>query len=208
MSEKGIASPIALSNKELDLIARRLGGFSGLAFVDVGCGAGQWVRQQHARGRRISGMEDRAVPDASAAGIIASGSPAAAIPWPAHSLDVILFRGTSAFTAAAFSPERMIAFANLASSLKANGRLIIPLKQDIAEGAYWQQQLQIFPGDFRIRTLTSGLRGLLTFQFLFGGMARIDVAEFRVKRKTTSRLEWHRLAREAVLSRATPPAAA
>jgi hypothetical protein len=157
----------------------------------------------------VQGLEEKPQASAQPNAAVTLGSPAASVPWSAHSLDRILFRGTSPFQAPEFSPELMIALANLGSALKPKGKLLIPVSgPDGEDAARWQRQLAVFPGTARIRELSSGLRAYLALAFLFGGLYRACVLEFTIARKPVSRLEWHRLAREAVLSRVQPPAAA
>lgn len=209
MSELADGFARALSSGQLDLIARSCGLYSGRSLVDVGTGDGAWVRKLAAQGRAIRGMEERKHASAAADAIIAIGSPAAAVPYAAHSVDAILFRGTSVFQADAFQPELLIALANLGSSLKPRGALLIPLGQDPAvDAARWESQLGIFPGSCRVRNLSTGVLSYLTLSFLWRGVHAVSLLEFRVNRRVESRLEWHRLAREAVLRRLQSPAAA
>lgn len=203
--DAGIISRPELSQGQLNLIARKMGVFSGKTFVDVGCGNGEWLSSLHARGLKVSGMEEKGRTTAAASDWLHLGSPGAAVPWEAHTQDTVLFRGTSLFDAKEFSPELMIGLANLGSSLKPHGRLIIPVQsqspQDLEqELTRWKNQLSVFPGTFRSRLLTNGLMGYLTLAFLFGGNHQISIIEFQVYRKVESRLTWHRLAREAVMA--------
>lgn len=198
-------SQVQLSQGQLNLIARKMGLFSGKTFVDVGCGNGEWISPLQARGLKISGMEEKGRTTAPASDWLHLGTPGAAVPWEAHTQDTVLFRGTSIFEAKEFSPELMIGLANLGSSLKPMGRLVIPVQsttpQDLeAELTRWKKQLSVFPGTFRSRMLSNGLMGYLTLAFLFGGNPQVSIIEFQVSRNVESRLTWHRLAREAVMA--------
>lgn len=213
MVEAGSNFPRTLTLGQLNLIARHAGVFSGKTLVDVGCGDGSWFAPLRLQGRHIQGMEEKSQTNASPSEALAIGSPAAATPWEPHSRDAILFRGTSLFQAAEFNPELMIGLANLGSSLKARGRLLIPIFGNTpteieADLLRWKCQLSVFPGTFRSRLLTSGLRAYFTLAFLFGKNFQVTVIEFQVDRKVVSRLEWHQLARTAVMSRLNSPAVA
>jgi len=213
MVEAGTKSQHGLSLGQWTLIARKLGAFSGKPVADVGCGDGQWVTSANARGATLLGMEEKLAASGPSHEKITVGSPSAAVPWESHSLDAILLRGTSLMQSPRYSPELMIGLANLGSSLKANGRLVIPLlssnPQEIdAELTRWKSQLSIFPGTFRTRQLSTGMMGYLTLAFLFGKTAQVNVIEFHVSRKVVSRLEWHKLARTAVMSHMNNPAVA
>lgn len=204
MSDRPAAAP--LSAGQLNMIARQAGLFRGRTLVDVGTGDAVWLRNLAQRKLPIRGMEERKRTAVAADESMTIGSPAAAVPYAAHSIDTILFRGTSVFEQAAFQPEVMIALANLGSSLKPRGTLWIPVTS--GQTQHWQQQLEIFPGTVRVRSLKAGLMDYLTLAFLLQGLQAVDVIEFRAHRKVETRLEWHRLAREAVLKRMQSPAAA
>ncbi|WP_437204160.1 methyltransferase domain-containing protein [Planctomicrobium sp. SH664] len=209
MSEIGGVPQSLLSAGQLQFLARKYGAAAGRLFVDVGCGDGSGLLALKQRGMNVLGMDEKQNGAQAGSDLISLGSPAASIPWGAHSVDTILFRGTSSYSAGPFSPERMIALANLGSSLKARGALVIPLAAvNDPSAAEWQSQLQTFPGEFRVRTVSTGLLEKITLAFLFRGLHSVAVAEFRVGRSPVSRLEWHRLAREAVMQRMQPPAAA
>lgn len=204
-----VGSEHLLSPGQLNLIAKRYGAFNGTSLLDVGCGNGEWVSQLRGQGVKIQGIEERQRTCAEAGEALAIGSPAASLPGSAHSFDRVLFRGTSLFSANAFDPELMIALANMGSVLKPYGRLIIPIAQDNeAEFTHWNSMLSIFPGEIRARRLTSGLSAYLTLAFLFGGVHTVSVLDFHVGNRQVSRLEWHKLAREAVLKQVRTPEAA
>lgn len=199
----------ALSEGHLNLLARRLGPFSRRSILDVGCGDGAWVQSLHRRGANVKGLDDagKLSPHAE---LIHCGSPAASIPFAAHTFALVLLRGTGLFSSRTEGPEITIALANLLSCLKPRGRLVVPcLAADDEIIALWQQRLNPFPVQFRTRQLSGGLKAVLTFAKLFGRDYRVTTIEFSLGRKPISRLEWHRLAREAVMSRMQqPPAAA
>jgi hypothetical protein len=101
------------------------------------------------------------------------------------------------------------ALANLCSSLKPRGRLLIPLSGPDCESlVVWKAELAAFPGNLRINSYSMGWRGVLTLARLFGRDHRVSVLEFRMLRRQTSRLDWHRIARAAVMDKMNPPAAA
>lgn len=209
MSEAVSVPRLALSVGQLHLIARKYGVLSGRSLADVGCGDGGWVRKLRQRGCKITGMEEPALSIGVGDDAVTIGSPAATVPWGSHTLDSVLLRGTRARDVEQASPEGMIALANLGSSLKPKGRLLIPVAEaGAAEIQFWQDQFRAFPGTVRVRTITSGLRAYLTLGFLFGFNYRVVLVEYRAPRRQISRLEWHRLARAAFLSRMQPPAAA
>ncbi|WP_437227228.1 hypothetical protein SH661x_000241 [Planctomicrobium sp. SH661] len=213
MVEVAPASRSALTAGQLNLIARKFGAFSGKTLIDVGCGNGDFVSKLRARGASLQGMEEKGATTAEPGEAFVLGSPSAAVPWESHTQDVILFRGTSIFQAAEFSPELMIGLANLGSSLKAKGHLLIPIAsrnpQEVeAELQRWKSQLSVFPGTFRSRLLTASWMSILTLSFLFDRTEPVTVIDFQIDRNAVSRLEWHRLARTAVMSRLSSPAVA
>ncbi len=200
-------NPIQLSQGQLDLIAKRYGISAGVSLADIGCGNGEWVQQWIRRGAKVQGLEEASRMTAVVGEGISAGSPAASLPYAVHSLDRVLFRGTSAYTQSAFHPELMIALANMGSLLKPHGRLVIPVSNE-AEAERWTSMLSIFPGAVRIRQLSSGISAYLTLSFLFGGAHKVTVVDLNIQDKQVSRLEWHRLAREAVLKQTQTPNAA
>jgi len=200
-------SDFNLSPGQLSLLAKRYGVTNGTSLLDVGCGDGSWVLKLRAQGLNIQGIEERHRTTAPPTEAIAIGSPAASLPGSAHSLDRVLFRGTGLFSASAFDPELMIALANMGSMLKPHGRLVIPTRNE-AEIERWTSMLSIFPGTVRVRRLSSGLSAYLTLAFLFGGMHQINVVDLNVQDRQVSRLEWHKIAREAVLKQTRPAEAA
>lgn len=209
MPDRAGVSESVLTLAQWTLLARRAGAFSGKAFLDVGCGEGSRLRPLAQKGLKVRGLDESTRGARSGDDVVHVGSPFASVPVESHSLDAILFEGTTAFTAASFSPEAMIALANLGASLKPKGKLLIPVSSEDGEQAeHWKRQLAVFPGTVRVRTLSTGIMGYLTLAFLFGRAAKVSVIEFTVQRKPLSRLDWHRLAREAVMQKMNPPAAA
>lgn len=210
MSVNGDPIGSGLSAGQLQLIARGAGARSGRILADVGCGPGTWVRSLRQRGVPAVGMDEKgALQGVTTDEVVVAGSPAANVPWGAGSVDCVLFRGTRSLRAAAFDPELMIALANLGSCLKPRGTLLIPVSEITGPDVeHWKLVLSPFPGDIRVRTLKTGLLQILTLVALFKGRHQVSVVEFRTRRDPVSRLEWHRLAREAVMQQQHPPAAA
>ena len=208
MSDRKIIFP-ELKQGHINLLARRYGAFTRRSILDVGCGDGVWVQQLRRRGALISGLDDQQQ-GSDQEGVIHRGSPAASIPFAAQSCDVVLIRGTALFRHPEGNPEITIALANLLSCLKPKGRLVIPVSgpEDPATDL-WKRRLDPFPVRDRMKTWSGGLIAWLTLASLFGRDHRVTVQEFVIGRKPISRLEWHRLARKAVLSAMqSPPAAA
>lgn len=195
---------VEVSQGQLNLIAKRYGVNAGCSLLDIGCGDGEWVLKLRGRGATVQGVEERHLTTAAPSDAIAIGSPAANLPGGVQSFDRVLFRGTSLIGAEAFHPELMIALANMGSMLKPHGRLVIPVNSaNEQEIARWQSMLSSFPGTVRTRTLTGGIAAYLTLSFLFGGNAKITVVDLNIQNKQISKLEWHKLAREAVLKQMT-----
>lgn len=201
--------PSSLSDRQLDRIARSCGGGTGKRILDVGCGEARWVARRLHRGQPASGLEDRHPANQERAEGIHIGSPAASIPFPSHSCHMVLLRGTALFSRTEDGPEVTIALANLLSCLKPKGRLVIPLGNDVRNVvALWTERLHPFPVRTRQREISSGWVEKLTLVHLIFSAPPVSVLEYRIGRKPISRLEWHRLAREAVLERARPSEAA
>lgn len=205
MTQAGAAVP-SLSNGQLLLIARRWGVYGGKSLADVGVGAGEWLGPLHARGLSVSALTDR-VSDASTAPFLHRGQPAAAPPWAVHSLDVILYRGPQGALSIEANPELAIALANLLSSLSLKGRMLIPVT-DAAMTERWLAVFQAFPVSARTVEAATSVWRMLTLRPLWEGRHQVRVVEVRLQGALRSRLDWHRIAREAVLSRMQPPAAA
>lgn len=195
-----------LTTKQLNFLARKLGCFAKHTLLDV-CTDGSWISAISRRGGTIRAITDRA--DAEVAGLITFGSPAASIQQEVHSVHRVLIRDHQVFDGDEANPETTIALANLLSCLGKRGRLVIPLAElGGREQRVWQERLAGFPGRISIRTYKTGLFDYLNLTFLLRGVHQISVLEFTVDRKLNSRLEWHRLAREAVMQRLAAASAA
>jgi SAM-dependent methyltransferase len=191
----------SLTDRQLDRIARRCGGGRG-PILDVGCGQGDWLVRRSRRGQPIQGLDDHSPTDRPTPEGIHIGSAAASIPFPSHSFRMVLLRGTAPFERTESGPEVTIALANLLSCLKPKGRLVIPLPADRSEAVpLWTARLHLFPVRMREREITAGWLARSTLVALILGAPPVRVLEFRIGRKPISRLEWHRLAREAILGR-------
>ncbi|MCA9084785.1 MAG: methyltransferase domain-containing protein [Planctomycetaceae bacterium] len=209
MSDGHALVPAPLNDRQLNLLARKFGACSGRSFVDVGCGEGQWLKALQVKGARVQGMDDPSRGAVALDGVILPGSPAANVPWESHSLDTVLLRSPQFFGAETFSAELIIALANLLSSLKPGGRLIVPVSSvDSLAAKSWQAEFRLLPGKAITRTVSTGLMGYLTLEFLFRPTAPVHLVEFRTMRQSPSRLEWHRIARAIVQSRMQSPVAA
>ncbi|WP_437186289.1 hypothetical protein SH668x_003436 [Planctomicrobium sp. SH668] len=213
MSESASVVGKSLTVGQLNLLASKVGVHSGKSFIDVGCGNGEWLLPFIQAGKAVQGMDEKGAISGAPGQHIIVGSPSANVPWEPHSIDTILFRGTSLHRAAEFGPELMIGLANLGSSLKAKGRLIIPVvgtstSEVEAELTRWKNQLSVFPGTFQTKTLKPGLSAYLTLAFLFGRSHQVSIIDFQVNKNAISRLEWHKLARNAVMARMNAPAVA
>ena len=187
-----------LSVPELNLLARRLGCFSGRHVLDVSADSAAWVLQTQQRKGTISGIVD--VADSTGEGLTC-GSPAASISHSAHTVNCVLIRDNSIFAQSSTTVEMTIALANLLSCLKSRGRVVIPVTDLDQARSIWTRRLEGFPGTLRAREIKTGILDYLTLAILFRGIHQIPVLEFTIGRKLLSRLQWHQLAREAVLNR-------
>jgi hypothetical protein len=192
-----------LTAGQLNLIGRRYGIPAGTSLLDVGCGDGNWVLQQRARGLNVQGLEERSRISGEPGEAVVIGSPASKVPGEAQSWDRVLFRGTGLFDAPEFQPELMIALANLGAALKPHGHLIVPVNANsIHDVERWKRILAVFPGLVRVRQFKTGLSAYLTLSFLFSGVHQVTVVDLSIRDQQVSRLEWHKRAREAVMRRA------
>lgn len=206
MPERVTVARPELTTKQLNFLARKLGCFAKHSLLDI-CSDGSWITEISRRGGTIQAITDRA--DAEVAGLIMFGSPAASIQQEVHSVHRVLIRDHQVFDGNAVNPETTIALANLLSCLGKRGRLVIPLAElGGEEQQLWQVRLAGFPGRISTRTYKTGLLDYLNLSFLLRGIHQISVLEFAIDRKLNSRLEWHRLAREAVMQRQAASSAA
>ena len=208
MSDRSAVSSVNLSTKQLLFVARKLGSFSKRPLLHVGTDL-EAIAKVRNKGGEISGIVDQKtteLPD-----YVSSGSPCGSMQTPAHSIHRVLIGDTNVFAGDGVTPESTIALANLLSTLKGRGKLVIPVTSlDGTERELWHQRLAGFPGKLTGRVLKTGMLGYLTLTFVVRGIHSIPVLEFTIDRKTISRLEWHKLAREAVMKRMqhqTPAAA-
>lgn len=180
--------------------------------LDIGCHDVAWVLKLRGCGTNALGVDDpTAVPATTAPqeGILRL-SVAANLAVPVHACDVALIRGTAVFLAEGIAPECTIALANVLSTIKPHGHLVCAVPTDNVQAVQlWQQRLAPFGLTGTIRNLGAGLLSWLTLAPLLRPGGAVNVLEFQLSPKAISRLEWHRLAREAVMSqRASSPAAA
>lgn len=194
----------------------RVGRYGSL--LDVGCGDGTVVALARKIGLAATGIDDPPhlehdgeVPKAPQD--VCWTSVAADIPFHAQSFDGGIVRGTRALTVEADSPELFIALANIFSCIKPRGHVAFVMSSeatDLVEPLRWQQRLAGFPVRFSDRTLRSTFREKLSISGLFRPAQPISVIDVQIPRKPISRLEWHRLACEAVMRtrRSATPAAA
>ncbi len=205
------ADSISPSRLAKDLVRRyRLRGDARV--LDIGGGHGEIVASL--RSCRVSafGLFDGPAPprdpEATAAGQDETPAiqPAVlhqSVPFLAQSFDAVLLRDSDAFHGALSSPEACTATANLFASLKPGQPLVCcgPVSLDAMEA-----HLAVFPGVAqRIKLGTGGLGGL--FRRLVGQQTVQSAIEFTIPAKPISRLEWHRLARQAVMAAQQQPAA-
>ena len=199
MPERSATSSRDFTKKQFYFLTRKLGCFSKRPVLDLGAN-GTWATDVARRGGTIQAIVDDAA-DAPPEGITV-GSPTGSIPQPVHSIHRILIRDLSLFESDEVTPETSIAIANLLSCLKPRGRMVIPVAElEGSEQQLWTERLHGFPGRLTTRVYKTGLIDTLSLMFLFRGKHEIPVIEFTVERKPISRLEWHRLAREAVMQR-------
>ncbi|MCA9087863.1 MAG: hypothetical protein KDA90_04420 [Planctomycetaceae bacterium] len=194
-----------LSARQLQTIERSYGLTQGVSVLDVGCGAGEWVSQLRRRNLNATGLDDSSPQSDPAAEGIVRTAIAANLSIPVHSQDVAIIRGTQVFSAPNSTPETTIGLANVLSTIKPGGQLICA----VAEGTegLWRERLKPFQLDGTLRTCGTGLLAWLTLAPVLRPGGAVTVLEFRLGAEQKSRLEWHRLAREAVMPRKKPAAA-
>lgn len=199
MPDRSAVAHLDLTKKQYFFLARKLGCFSNRPLLDVG-GDGLWISELVRRGAKLHGIIDQSAENLPET--VSVGSPAGSIKPAAHSMHRVLVRDLEVFQENRVGPETTIALANLLSCLKPRGRMIIPVASiDDEEFVLWKERLAGFPGKLNQRILKTGLGDYLSLAFLLRGIHQISVLEFILNRKPVSRLEWHRLAREAVMQR-------
>ncbi len=180
--------------------------------LDIGSGDGEVVARLRSCGVNAFGLFDGSAPprdpEADVTGQVESPAIQAAVlhqsvPFPAQSFDAVLLRNSDVYCGALSSPEACTATANLLASLKPGQPLVYcgPVSQDAIEAHF-----TTFPGAARrIMLGTGGLGGLL--RRFVGQQTEQPAIEFTIPAKPISRLEWHRLARQAVMAAQQQPAA-
>ncbi len=185
-----------LSFGQFQLITNSYGVTAKKTLLDVGCRDGAWG--QKIGGGLVKGLDDsRSSKSTDAAWY---GSPAASIPFEVHTSKCAVIRGTETFFGSTHPMEVTIALANILSCLAAGGSLVIPTDSP-EDLPIWSDRLACFPVTLQKKTLKSSLFAKLTFGLLTNGIHELQVLEFKLGRKPISRLEWHRYAREGVLSK-------
>ncbi len=176
-------------------------------------GAGDVVSGFRARGMTAFGIYDGAAPPRDPYATqpqlieIPERQPAVlhqGIPFPAHSFDCVLLRETNTYTGSLSSPEACTATANLLASLKPGGVLLwcVPVPRDLLAA-----HLSAFPGQPQNLTLgTGGIGGALLRLVGIGRNSGQPAVEFRLPKESISRLDWHRMARQAVMAAQKPAA--
>lgn len=189
----------------------RNGFFRARRVLDVGCEDGRLVRFLQAQGRDAAGIDDRPglgplLPDVSEAH---HSSLAGGFPFAPHHFDAILIRGSRIYSGDLTNPEASIATANLLSSLGRRRRAIF-LASDLAGEApieEWiaglQAHLAPFPGTLSVSRYEDGWEKWLSVEWLIGRNRNVDLTlvTLTTERKLVSRLEWHQIARQAVMQR-------
>jgi SAM-dependent methyltransferase len=194
----------------------RNGLFRARRVLDVGCEDGRLVRFLQAQGRQAAGIDDRAGVDPLLSGVtdVHHGSLAGGFPFAPHHFDAILVRGSRTYSGDLTNPEASIATANLLSSLRPRRRALFLATELAGDESRdrWIEGLQThlapFPGTVEVARYEDGWEKWLSLEWLIGRHREIDLTlvTFTAARKPVSRLEWHQLARQAVMSRLRPAA--
>ncbi|MCA9081452.1 MAG: methyltransferase domain-containing protein [Planctomycetaceae bacterium] len=202
-----MATLTGLTARQLETIERsfKLGGQATL--LDVGCGDGAWVGKLRARGVDAVGVDDPASEAPQADGILKQMI-AANLSVPVHTRDVALIRGAMVFEDSRNTPETTIALANILATLKPGGSLLCAVPDEATAIEFWQQRLAPFRLTGAIKTWGTGIQAWLSLAPLLRPGGAVSLLEFPLAMQPLSKLEWHRLAREAVMpTRSTPHAA-
>lgn len=206
MADQSMVATTVSTKKQFLFLIRKLGGFSKRPVLDVS-ESGEWHAEVVRRGGSLQSIVDDSDQESSEHLLV--GSPAGSIGVAAHTMQRILVRDSLVFRESNVTPEMTIALANLLSSLKSRGKLVIPVAGDIdVAKEVWKARLAGLPGKMSQRVYKTGLLSYLNLTFLMRGIHNVQVLEFTVDRKVLSRLEWHRLAREAVMQRMQQSSAA
>lgn len=194
----------------------RNGVFSARRVLEVGCEDGRLVRLLQAQGRQAAGIDDRPGLDPLIAGLADTHHRglAGGFPFGPHHFDAIVVRGSKIYSGDLLNPEASIATANLLSSLAPRRRAMflaeqlagdMPLEAWIAS---LQAHLAPFPGTVEVSPYVDGWEKWLSLEWLIGRNRDVNLTlvTFTAARKPVSRLEWHQLARQAVMGRLRPAA--
>jgi SAM-dependent methyltransferase len=193
----------------------RNGVFRARRVLEVGCENGRVVRFLQAAGRKAAGIDDRSGFDPLLANLTDTHhrSLAGGFPFAPHHFDAILIRGSRIYSGDLNNPEASIATANVLSSLAPRRRAIswphlageTPLADWIAS---LQAHLAPFPGTVDVSRYEDGWEKWLSLEWLIGRQRHVDLTlvTFTAARKPVSRLEWHQIARQTVMSRMRPAA--
>lgn len=194
----------------------RKGIFRARRVLDVGCEDGRLVRFLQGQGRQAAGIDDRCGLDPLLAGVadVHHRSLAGGFPFAPHHFDAILIHGSRVYSGDLNNPEASIATANVLSSLAPRRRAIFvatPLAGETPVDTFvaaLQAHLAPFPGTVEVARYVDGWERWLSLEWLIGRNRDVDLTlvTFTASRQPVSRLEWHQIARTAVLSRMRPAA--
>jgi SAM-dependent methyltransferase len=189
----------------------RTGVFSARRILEVGCEDGRLVRHLQAQGRQAAGIDDRPGVDPLITGLADTHhrSLAGGFPFAPHHFDAIVIRGSKIYSGDLLNPEASIATANLLSSLAPRRRAIFLATHLAGDSPLdtWIDSLHAhlapFPGAVEVSQYVDGWEKWLSLEWLIGRHRHIDLTlvTFTAARKPVSRLEWHQLARQAVMGR-------
>lgn len=194
----------------------RGGLFRARRVLEVGCEEGRLVRLLQAGGRQAAGIDDRTGIEPALAHVpdVHQRSLAGGFPFPQHHFDAILIHGSRIYSGDLTNPEASIATANVLSALAPRRRAIFVatrLAGDTPLDAWitgLQAHLAPFPGTVNVSQYADGWEKWLSLEWLIGRNRNVDLTlvTFTASRKAVSRLEWHQIARQTVLSRLRPAA--
>ncbi|MGD9853709.1 MAG: hypothetical protein AB7U20_02040 [Planctomycetaceae bacterium] len=203
--------PLSPARLAIDLVRRyRLQRGSRLLVVDSR--PGELVSCLRAHGLTAFGLYDGPAPPRDPYAKAASDDNAPSIqpavlhqslPFVAQSFDGVLLQDSDVYRGLLTGPEACTATANLLASLKPGKPLVYT--GSIAT-AVFRAHLNAFPGtSCEIALCSSGIGGLL--RKLLGRGGEQTAVQFTLPGEAISRLEWHRLARQAVIGFQRQPAA-